>query len=53
MNRPARQHQHLVAKLEAKKARTIKKKPGRKAKQWAKWIAAYAPLAAGAEASAE
>jgi hypothetical protein len=52
MHRPTRQHQNLVAKVTTKKARSHKKKPGRKTKRWNKWIAAYAPLAAGAAEAA-
>jgi hypothetical protein len=53
MHRPTRQHQNLVAKITLKKTRNQKKKPGRKAKRWSKWIAAYAPLTAGAASAAE
>ena len=55
MHRPTRQHQHLTAKVEAKKTRSQsqKKKPGRKAKQWSKWLAQYAPLVAGAAPAAD
>jgi len=54
MHRPTRQHEHLTAKVEGKKARSAKneKKPGRKTKKWNKWLAQYAPLVAGADAGA-
>jgi hypothetical protein len=53
MHRPTRLHQHLVSKVAEKQARNTKKKPGRKTKAWSKWVALYAPLAQGAEASSE
>jgi hypothetical protein len=51
MHRPTRQHQNLVAKVAEKRNRSQKKKPGRKAKKWNKWIAQYAPLAQGSGAT--
>lgn len=44
MNRPARQHQNLLAKIAEKEARSLKK-PGKRTKRWRKWATTYQPLA--------
>jgi len=46
MHRPSRQHQHLLEKISLKESRgqQQERKPGKRAKQWKKWVAQYAPL---------
>lgn len=46
MNRPARQRKHLIEKLASKESRsTGKRKAGKRAKRWRKWIETYKPIA--------
>lgn len=45
MHRPSRQHQHLLAKIAEKEARSLKK-PGKRTKRWRTWAARYKELAA-------
>lgn len=44
MNRPVRQHKHLLEKI-ASKETASHKKPGKKTKRWRKFAAAYASQA--------
>ena len=44
MNRPSRQHNHLVEKVSLKESRSLKK-PGKRTKRWRKWIERYKELA--------
>jgi hypothetical protein len=48
MNRPARQHHHLVEKIATKESRAAKveRKPGKRTKRWRKWAEAYKTLVA-------
>jgi hypothetical protein len=45
MNRPARKLTHLREKIASKQSRSLKKKPGKRAKRWKKWAATYEPIA--------
>jgi hypothetical protein len=48
MNRPTRQHKHLVEKVASKTARVeaTGRKPGKRTKRYKAWVEAYKPLAA-------
>jgi hypothetical protein len=48
MNRPTRQHKHLLEKIADKEARaqSVQRKPGKRTKRWRKWAENYKALAA-------
>ena len=55
MHRPTRQHQNLLEKIAAKESRAKRheRKPGKRAKQWSKWVKTYEPLTQGGAGATE